>query len=88
MGLLTSSGSSVTMAVAGKAAGTWAVQRPFGGVDFSASMGTVGSSGQIRRFCRHYWMRGCKGFGREQEGGENKCLWFFVNRVTGLTPIF
>ena len=86
MGLLTSSGSSVTMAVAEKAAGTWAVQRPFGGVDFSASMGTVGSSGQIRRFCRHYWMRGCKGFGREQEGGEKKCPWFLVDRVTGLTP--
>ena len=48
MDLLTSSGSSVTAGVAGvagKAVETWAVRRPFGGVDngrFAASMGTVG----------------------------------------------
>jgi len=45
MDLLTLSGSSVTAVAAGKAVGTWAVQRPFGGVDngqFPASMGTVG----------------------------------------------
>ena len=33
MDLLTSSGSSVTAAAAGKAVGTWAARRPFGGVD-------------------------------------------------------
>ena len=33
MDLLTSSGSSVTAAAAGKAVRTWAVQRPFGGFD-------------------------------------------------------
>ena len=45
MDLWTSSGSSVTAVAAGKAVGTWAAQRPFGGVNngqFAASMGTVG----------------------------------------------
>ena len=52
MDLLTSSGSSVTAAVAGKAVGTWAARRLFGGVDngrLAVSMGTVGRGGRIRR---------------------------------------
>jgi hypothetical protein len=56
MDLLTSSGSSVTVAAAGKAVGIWAAWRPFGGVDngqFAMSMGTVGRGGQIRRSHRH-----------------------------------
>ena len=56
MDLLTSSGSSVTVAAAGKAVGTWAARRPFGGVDngrFAVSMGTVGRGGRIRRYYRH-----------------------------------
>ena len=32
-------------------------------------------------------VRGRKSVGREREGGEKKCP-VFVNRVTGLTPIF
>ena len=51
MDLLTSSGSSVTAAAAGKAVGTCAVQRPFGGVDngqFAASIGTVGRGGRVQ----------------------------------------
>ena len=60
MDLLTSSGSSVTTAGAGKAVGTWAARRPFGGVDngrFAASMGTVGHGGRIWRSHRHYCAR-------------------------------
>ena len=56
MDLLTSSGSSVTAAAAGKAVGTGAARRPFGGVDngrFAVSMGTVGRGGQIWRSRRH-----------------------------------
>ncbi len=56
MDLLTSSGSSVTAAAAGKAVGTWVARRPFGGVDngqFSASMGTVRRGGRIWRSHRH-----------------------------------
>jgi hypothetical protein len=51
MGLLTLSGSLVTKSAVGKAVRTWAAQRAFGGGKdggFAASMGTVGSSGQIR----------------------------------------
>ena len=57
MDLLTSSGSSVTATAAGKAVRTWVARRPFGGVNngrFSASMGTVGRGGQVRRSHRHY----------------------------------
>ena len=57
MDLLTLSGSLFTVAAAGKAVGTCAARRPFGGVDngqFAASMGTVGCSGQILRSHRHY----------------------------------
>ena len=45
---LPSSGSSVTVAAAGKAVRKWAARRPFGGVDnsqFAALMGAVGSGG-------------------------------------------
>ena len=55
---MASSGSSVPAAVAGKAVGTWAVRRQFGGVDdgrFAASMGTVGSGGLFwRSHCYSY----------------------------------
>ena len=54
--VLTSPGSSVTAAAAGKAVGTWAVRRPFEWVDngrFAASMGTVGRGGRILRSQRH-----------------------------------
>ncbi len=59
MGLLALSASSVTVAGAGKAFGTWATLRirQFGGVyngRFAVLMGTVGSSGQIWRSHRHY----------------------------------
>ena len=60
MDLLTSSGSSVTAVAVGKAVGTWAARRPFGGVDngrFAALMGTVGRGGQIRQFHRHVVVR-------------------------------
>ena len=82
MDILTSSGSSVTVATAataGKAVGTWATQRPFGGVDngsFAALMGTVGRGGQVRRSHRHY----CARMGvvdrvlvGSKRGGEKKC---------------
>ena len=49
------------MAAVGKAVGTWAARRPFGGVDngrFAASMGTVlGRGGRIWRSHRHYCAR-------------------------------
>ena len=81
MDLLTSSGSSVTAAAAGKAVRTWAAQRPFGGVNngrFAASMGTVGRGGQIRCFHRHYCARmgvvgeGAQGFWSGARGGGEK----------------
>jgi len=55
MDLLASSGSLVTVMAAGKAVGTWAAPRPFGGVPdggFAASVDTVGSSDRIR--CSHH----------------------------------
>jgi hypothetical protein len=55
MDLLASSGSSVPAALVRKAVGTWAARRQFWGVansQFSASIGTVGSSGQILQ-CHH-----------------------------------
>ena len=82
MGLLTSSSSWVTMAAAGKAVGTWAARRPFGGVDngqFAALMGTVGCGGQIWRSHHHYCARmgvvgeGAQGFWSGARGGEKKC---------------
>ena len=48
--LLTSSGSFVTAVAAGKAVGTWAARRPFGGVNncqFAPLMGTVGGGGRV-----------------------------------------
>jgi len=81
MDLLTSSGSSVTAAAAGKAAGTWAAWRPFGGAGngrFAASMGTVGHSGRIRCSHRHVVARmgvfgeGAQGFWSGARGGGEK----------------
>ena len=83
MDLLTSSGSSVTAAAAGKAVGTWAARRPFWGVNngrFAASMGTVGRGGRVRRSHRHYCPlmvgdvgEGVQGFWSGARGGEKKC---------------
>jgi hypothetical protein len=95
MDLLTSSGSSVPAAAAGKAVGTWATRRPFGGVDngrFAASMGTVGRGDQIRRCrCREcapmcVVVEGTRG-GREwRERGRRKSVQTHRQiRVTGLT---
>ena len=81
MDLLTSSGSLVTAAAAGKAVGTWAARRPFGGVDngrFAASMGTVGRGGRIWRSHRHCCARmgvvgeGAQGFWSGARGGGEK----------------
>jgi len=81
MDLLTSSGSSVTAAAAGKAVRTWAARRPFGGVNngrFAASMGTVGRGGRIRRSHRHYCARmgvvgeGAQGFWSGARGAGGK----------------
>ena len=69
MDLLTSSGSSVTVAAAGKAVRTWAAQRPFGGVDkgrFAASMGTVGRGGRVWHYHCHY----CACMGVVSEGAQ------------------
>jgi hypothetical protein len=84
MDLLTLFGSSVAAAAAGKAVGTWAVWRPFGGVDnvqFSASTGTVGRGGRVQRshhrhYCAHMGVvgEGAQGFwsgARARGGGEN-----------------
>jgi hypothetical protein len=82
MDLLTLSGSSVTAAAAGKAVGTWAARRPFGGVDsgrFAASMGTVGRGGRVWRSHHHYCARmggdgeGALGFWLGVRGGGGKC---------------
>ena len=96
MDLLTSSGSLVTTAAAGKAVGTWAARRPFGGVDngrFAASMGTVlGRGGRIRRSHHHYCarmgvvservlVRSKGGVRKSVHGGD-------VDRVKWLTTIF
>ena len=89
MDLLTSSGSPVTAAAVGNAVGKWAARRPFGGVhksQFAALMGAVGSGGRIQRFVLS--VRGCKGFGREQEGGRKSVHGGGGDRVTGLTLIF
>ena len=51
MDLLALSCSLVPAAAVGKAVGTWAAQRQFGGVDggrFAVLVGTVGSGGQIQ----------------------------------------
>ena len=81
MDLLTSSGSSVTVAAAGKAVGTWAARRPFGGVDngrIAVSMGTVGRGGRIRRSHCHRCSRmgvvgeGAQGFWSGARGGGEK----------------
>jgi hypothetical protein len=99
MDLLTSSGSLVTTAAAGKAVGTWAARRPFGGVDngrFAASMGTVlGRGGRIRRSHRHYCARmgvvgeGLQRFGSGASGGGRKSVHNVgVDRDCGLTLTF
>ena len=52
MDLLALSCRLVPAAAVGKAVGTWAAQRQFGGVDggrFAVLVGTVGSGGQIQR---------------------------------------
>ena len=70
MDLFTSSGSSITAAAAGKAVGTWAVRRPFGGVDngrFAVSMGTIGRGGRIRCLLRHC----CASMGVVDEGAQS-----------------
>jgi len=88
MDLLTSSGSSVTAAAAGKAVGTWAARRPFGGVDngrFAASMGTVGRGGRIRRSHRHCCAlmgvvgEGAQGFWSGARGGGEKVSTMLVS---------
>ena len=98
MDLLTLSGSLFTVAAAGKAVGTCAARRPFGGVDngqFAASMGTVGCSGQIRRSHHHYCARmgvvgeGAQGFWSGARGGGRKSVHNVgADRDGGLTLIF
>ena len=98
MDLLTLSGSLFTVAAAGKAVGTCAARRPFGGVDngqFAASMGTVGRSGQVLRSHRHYCAHmgvlgeGAQGFWPGARGGGRKSFHGDGgDRDTGLTPIF
>ena len=56
-----------------------------------APLVAVAESGALSTRSALTWVllaRGCKGFGWEQEGGEKKCPYFFVDRVTGLTPFF
>jgi hypothetical protein len=89
MDLLTSSGSSVTIAsAAGKVVGSWAVRRPFGGVNngrFAVSMGTVGRGGRIRRSRRHVVARmgvvgeGAQGFWSRARGGGEKVSTMLVS---------
>ena len=88
MDQLTSSGSSVTAAAVGKAVGTCAARRPFGGVDngqFAALMGTldaVAKFGAPTITISLAWVlsvRGRKGFGQEREGGGEKVS---INLVT------
>ena len=98
MDLLTSSGSSVTAAAVGKAVGTWAAWRPFGGVDngrFAASLGTVGRGGRIWRSHCHYCAcmgvvgEGAQGFWSGGRGGGRKSVHNVgVDRDIGLTLIF
>ena len=75
------SGSSVTTAAVGKAAGTWAARRPFGRVDngrFAVSMGTIGRAGQIWRSHLHCCApmgvggEGAQGFWSGARGGGEK----------------
>ena len=69
MDLLTSSGSSVTAAAAGKAVRTWAA-RVDGHLDAVAEFGAPAITIALA------WVlsvRGRKSFGREQEGEEKKC---------------
>ena len=84
MDLLASSGSSVPVAVARKAVGTWAAWRRFRGVaegPCAASVGTVGSGDQIRRSHHHGANRtGVVGERAERfwsgaRGGEGECQW-------------
>ena len=88
MDLLTSSASSVTAAAVGKAVGTWAAWRPFGGVDsgqFAASMGTVGRGGRIRRSHHHCCAlmgvvgEGVQGFWSGARGGGEKVSTMLVS---------
>ena len=89
MDLLTSSGSSVTIAtVAGKVVGSWAVRRPFGWVNngqFAVSMGTVGRGGRIRHSHRHVVARmgvvgeGAQGFWSGARGGGEKVSTMLVS---------
>ena len=72
MDLFTSSGSSVTAVAAGKAVGTWAAQKPIGGVDnsrFAASMGTIARGGRTRHSHRHY----CAHMGVVSERAQGFC---------------
>jgi hypothetical protein len=95
MDLLTSSGSSVPAAAAGKAVGTWATRRPFGGVDngrFCMFWGTVASGNQIRRCrCREcapmcVVVEGTRGGRERRERGRRKINQTHRQiRVTGLT---
>ena len=98
MDLFTSSGSSITAAAAEKAVETWAVRRPFGGVDngqFAASMGTVVCGGQTRRSHHHCYTRMCVvGEGatrvlvRSERGGRKSVHNVGVDRDGGLTLLF
>ena len=97
MDLLASFGSSVTAAAVGKAVGTWASRRPFGGVEngqFAVSIGTVGRGGRIWRSHHHYCARmgvvgeGGQGFWLGARGGREKSVHGDGgDRDTGLTPI-
>ena len=87
MDLLTSSGTSVTPAAAGKAVGTWAARRPFGEVDNSrlaVLMGTVGRGGRIQCSGCHYCARvgvvgeGAQGFWSGARGGGEKASTMLV----------
>jgi len=81
--LLTSSGISVTAAASGKAVGTWAAWRPFGGGSTTVvllrrwePLDTVAEFGAPTVTIVLAWVlsvRGHKGFGWEREGREKKC---------------
>jgi hypothetical protein len=85
MDLLTLFGSSVAAAAAGKAVGTWAVWRPFGGSTTFNSLRRRARLDAVAEFSAPTivtialtWVlsvRGRKGFGREREreGGEKMC---------------
>ena len=82
------------MGAAGKAVGTWAARRPFGGVDsgrFAVSMGT-GRSGRIRCSHHHCCARmgvvgeGAQGFWSGARGGGEKVSTMLVSIGTVGSP--